>query len=130
MLISCQYCGRIHDSKKDCGMKPKKIYKKQDDSLSRNIRRSTRWTNKSKKIRERDNYQCQLCVRNLHKTLKPINTNDVEVHHIQTIAEHPELAYDETNLITLCEYHHKLAEKRLISVRELMDIAQEQCDKY
>ena len=34
----------------------------------------------------------------------------LEVHHIEPLETAPDRAFDYTNLITLCRYHHELAE--------------------
>ena len=65
MLRSCKYCGRIHDSKFDCGMKPKREKKITDKDK---FRWSTEWKNKREEIRERDNNLCQICIRELFET--------------------------------------------------------------
>ncbi|MDE6707870.1 MAG: HNH endonuclease [Oscillospiraceae bacterium] len=50
----------------------------------------------------RDGYQCQDCKR--YGRLREA----VTVHHIQHLAEHPELALQSENLISLCaECHNK-----------------------
>lgn len=53
------------------------------------------------KILKRDKYKCQYpnCVK---KGLK------LHCHHILRLVDSPHLKYTETNLITLCSYHHKI----------------------
>lgn len=133
MLKSCQYCGRIHKASFDCGKKPKKVYKRITDeerTEANAVHHSRRWANKRNKIKERDNYRCQLCARGIYKTLNQYAVDDVEVHHIVPINEDVGLAYDDYNLITLCIYHHKQAERGNVSRETLQEIAKEQCDKY
>lgn len=50
MLKSCKYCGRIHDSKYDCGKKPQR--KKQGNEKDK-FRWSRKWTEKREDIKER-----------------------------------------------------------------------------
>lgn len=50
-----------------------------------------------KNILKRDNYTCQFCP-DVHENL--------EIHHILSWSEYPELRYEETNLITLCKICH------------------------
>lgn len=117
MLKSCKYCGRIHNSKFDCGMKPKR--KKEPTKINK-FRWSRKWTNKREDIKERDNYLCQVC-----KTERRYNYDDLEVHHIVSLEEDYDLRLDDENLITLCVKHHKEADKGEISreyLRELIDI--------
>lgn len=103
MLKSCKYCGRIHDSKHDCGMKPKR--KKEPTQINK-FRWSRKWTNKREDIKERDNYLCQVC-----KAEGRYNYEDLEVHHITPLEEDYDLRLDDDNLITLCVTHHKEADR-------------------
>lgn len=107
MLKSCKYCGRIHDTKFDCGKKPKR--KKEPTQINR-FRWSRKWTEKREWIRERDNYLCQVC-----KEEGRYNYNDLEVHHITSLEEDYDLRLDDENLITLCVIHHKAADRGEIS---------------
>lgn len=61
---------------------------------------------------ERDNFECQMCKaagrvhvdsKKVPGERKPVELN---VHHIKELEEHPELALDMDNLITLCVEHH------------------------
>lgn len=61
MLRACKYCGRIHDSKYDCGMKPK--YHGKVNDKKEKFRWTKAWQSMREQIRERDNYLCQLCIR-------------------------------------------------------------------
>lgn len=119
MLKSCKYCLRIHDSKFDCGKKPKR-YKEIND-INR-FRWSRRWNKKSISIRERDNYLCQICLTNQYDTFIKYNSEQLEVHHIIPLHEDFNLRLDDENLITLCARHHKMADKKIISRKFLLDI--------
>lgn len=117
MLKSCKYCGRIHDSKYTCPNKPtRKRYKKTEEDSFRNTQA---WQRKRNNIKDRDKGLCQVCIRKLYNTLKQYNYKDIEVHHITPLREEYELRLDENNLISLCKYHHELAEKGEIP-RELL----------
>lgn len=61
---------------------------------------SSRWKRKQKAIMKRDGYQCQLCKR--YGKAEPA----VVVHHIKHVDEYPELAYNSSNLISLCAGCH------------------------
>lgn len=111
MLKSCKYCMRIHDSKFDCGKKPKR-YKPSNDINK--FRWSRKWTEKREQIKERDNYLCQLC-----KADGRYNYNDLEVHHITSLEEDYDRRLDDDNLITLCVTHHKAADRGEISKERL-----------
>lgn len=102
MLKSCKYCGRIHDSKFDCGMKPKR---KKEPSKTNKFRWSRKWREKRNQVVERDNCLCQVC-----KDNDIYNYNDLEVHHIVSLEEDYDKRLDDDNLITLCVAHHKQAD--------------------
>lgn len=123
MLKSCQYCGRVHDTKTVCPRKPvrKKYSTGQNKFRSKNV-----WTKKSKNIRERDGYLCQICIRKLYKTEKQFNYEHLEVHHIVPMAVDYDLRLEDSNLITLCERHHEMAEAGEIPAKLLREIAEEQ----
>ena len=117
MLRSCKYCGKIHDSKHICPNKPiRKRYKKTEEDKFRNTQA---WKKKRNNIKERDKGLCQVCMRKLYNTLKQYNYRDIEVHHIIPLRENYELRLEDDNLISLCKYHHELAETGEIP-RELL----------
>jgi 5-methylcytosine-specific restriction enzyme A len=131
MLKSCSYCSGIHDHKVDCGKKPKRTRDKLTDADR--FRWLSVWQRKRKYIREdRDLHMCQICVRELYDTQLKYNYEDISVHHIIPIEESNEgwdKRLDDEWLISLCRYHHELAEKGTISRKELRDIVKEQQDK-
>ena len=113
---SCRYCGGFHKIGEVCPRKPKREYK---DTRVRQIHSSYRWTEKAKKIKKRDKYLCQACLHEAVGTLRRFNPDDLEVHHIVKLKDDEDLAYEDTNLITLCSYHHKLADNGTLSVDKL-----------
>ena len=118
MLRSCKYCGRIHDSKFDCGKKP--IYKKNTEADK--FRWTRAWKLKREEIKVRDKYLCQVCLRNLYNTVRQYNYTNLSVHHIVPIEENESRQLDNGNLITLCGYHHEKAEDGTISRAELAEM--------
>ena len=116
MLKSCSYCGRIHKRGERCPSKPS--IKKQTTYIDK-FRWTKAWKDKREHIKERDKYLCQVCLRNLYNTQQQYNMNHLEVHHIIPIAEDYNKRLDDDNLITLCRYHHELAEKHEIHANEL-----------
>ena len=109
MLKSCRYCGKIHDSKYICPNKPiRKQYKKTEEDKFRNTKA---WQRKRDYIKDRDRGLCQVCMRKLYNTIKQYNYTNIEVHHIIPLREDYELRMEEDNLISLCKYHHELAER-------------------
>ena len=62
--------------------------------------KSKRWKKKRQTILKRDGYVCQACKR--YGRRKEATT----VHHIKHADEYPDLAYTDSNLISLCEACH------------------------
>ncbi len=120
MLKSCKYCGRIHDSKFDCGKKPKR--QKPSNDINK-FRWSRKWTEKREWIKQRDKYLCQLAIR---ENPPRYIYNKLEVHHIIPIEENWDKRLDDDNLITLSEEYHEKAERGEISREYLLSIAKKQ----
>ena len=57
---------------------------------------SERWKKKREMILKRDNYRCQICKR--YGRIKQATI----VHHIKELDEYPELAFENSNLQSLC----------------------------
>lgn len=82
---------------------------------------SSAWKHKRIMILERDHHECQDCRKRLReagKEGKLLTGRDrkiwpaEEVHHIQELKEHPELALDDDNLVSLCTRCHNLRHGR------------------
>lgn len=71
--------------------------------MVKNIRDTKEYKNWRKFVLERDNYTCRQCGA----------TENLEVHHLQSVAEHPELACSTENGITLCHKCHQNTESYL-----------------
>ena len=56
-----------------------------------------RWTHLTRYIKARDGYRCMVCGR---------AARILDVDHIIPWAEQPDLAFDPSNLRTLCRLHH------------------------
>lgn len=121
-FVTCKYCG-ITSRGHNCPHK--KSRQKTGDRQSDRFRKTKAWTNKSIEIRQRDKYLCQVCLRNLYNTLSFLNYKTVEVHHITPIEEDYNRRLDNDNLISLCSYHHKMADKGEIPKEELYKIVME-----
>ena len=61
---------------------------------------TAKWKRKREHILKRDGYLCQDCKR--YGRMREAT----EVHHIQFLEFHPELAYDDRNLVSLCKRCH------------------------
>jgi 5-methylcytosine-specific restriction endonuclease McrA len=117
--ITCSRCGVV----KRGHICPNKPYRKKErDAQVDKFRKSTRWTNKSKEIRQRDKYLCVVCMANRYNTIRQFNFDKLEVHHITPLAEDYNKRLDNDNLITLCKYHHNLAENGEIPREELCEL--------
>lgn len=123
MLRSCAYCGKIHDSKYNCGMKPKRFKNRSEiDSF----RSKAEWQKKVEEIRERDRYLCQVCIRNIYNTKKRINHERLSVHHAIPLKVDYNRRLDNDNLLLICDRHHEMAESGLIPYDVIKKIIVEQ----
>lgn len=123
MLRSCKYCGRIHDSKFDCGKKPKR---NKPVTYIDKFRWSELWKRKRTEIKERDEYLCQACIRNLPGTIRKYVHENIQVHHNIPINVNYDLRLENSNLIALCPMHHEMAENGEISRETIQKIIEEQ----
>ena len=123
MLKSCKYCMRIHDSKYDCGKKPKKIQSRTEHDAYRN---TSDWQRTRERVKERDNYLCQICIRGLYDTKIILNYDDLSVHHAEKLESNFEKRSSEDNLLTVCERHHKMCDSGEIPLNVVKEIIKEQ----
>lgn len=123
MLRACAYCGRIHSRREVCRSRQAAIRKITEKDR---FRSSAEWQKKRKEIQQRDHYLCQVCLRGLYGTVKRYKYDGTSVHHIIPLEEDFGKRMEDENLITLCQYHHELAEKNTISRKELLIMAAEQ----
>ena len=132
-LKSCMHCGRVHSVDYVCSKKSIKQNKSKTEGRSEEdrLRGLQVWKKKRKQINERHNYICQICSRKLYSTYgKQYNYHIINVHHIVPIVEAQSLWLEDTNLICLCKYHHKMAETNKIPRRVLREIAIKQEQKH
>lgn len=101
--------------------------KKIDDIVR--FRNSPKWRKKRQKIKARDNYLCQICIRELYRTNRKYSHENLQVHHAIPINSSEELKLDDGNLITLCSMHHAMCDKGTISYSEVKKIIAEQENK-
>lgn len=118
MLKACARCGKVHPYNYKCG---KRKYQQKSGEDVR-LRNTHKWAVKSLEIRERANYLCEVC-----RDHNIYTYNNLEVHHIEKLREHPEKLLDNENLICLCMEHHHQADRgdldpdylrRLVHLRE------------
>lgn len=117
MYKSCFRCGKIHDASYNCNVGKIKRKHKSQTSEWHKLRSSTAWFYKSLEIRERSLNLCAVC-----KDQGTFNYEDLEVHHIIKLQDDPTKLLDDSNLITLCTFHHKMADKGMIDKKYLRDL--------
>lgn len=122
MLKTCKHCGVV-DENHICPHR--KSRQKSGDRQSDKFRSTIGWQRKREEIKTRDKYLCQVCLRNRYNTLNLLNFKTVQVHHITSIQEDYNRRLDNDNLISLCAYHHKMAEEGQIPRAELYEIVAE-----
>ena len=129
MLKSCSYCGRIHDSKLICPQKEKAFSKRKKVTDKDKFRGTAAWKNKREEIKERDDFVCQICIRNLYNPIRKYETDNLQVHHAEPLEEDYNKRLDNDNLITLCGRHHEMAEDGTIPFEVIKEIICEQENK-
>lgn len=108
MLKACPRCGKLHEIGQKCPVK--RTYKKRITKIDK-FRSTREWQKTREQAKERDGYMCQVCARGLYNTVsRRYNSDSLQVHHITPVNENWERRLDETNLICLCPYHHRMAE--------------------
>lgn len=127
MRRSCSYCGRIHDVMYKCPQSNRKQSHNKKEYDYDGYRNTSSWQKKRAEIKERDMHLCQVCIRGLYNYgARRYNSKDISVHHIIPLKDNYELRDYNTNLISLCECHHKMADGGEIPAEELKIIALEQ----
>lgn len=120
--ITCSRCGIVKRGH-ICPHKPHR--KKERDTQADKFRKSKRWTDKSIEIRQRDKYLCVVCMANLYNTVRQFNFDKLEVHHIEKLTENYDKRLDNDNLVTLCAYHHRMADNGDIPKEVLYELVGE-----
>lgn len=120
MKRACKYCGKIHERSFQCDKKAEAF--KCRGSREDIFRWSYEWKLKREHIMRRDKYLCVACMNNLKGTVRKLNNEDLSVHHIQPLKTNWELRLIDENLITLCRFHHEMAESGTISAETLTKI--------
>ena len=121
-LVTCRYCGIVPRGHQ---CKHKASRQKSGDRQSDRFRNTKAWQLKREEVKQRDRYLCQVCLANLYNTINWLNYKGVEVHHIDKLEENYDRRLDNGNLISLCSYHHKMADKGQIPKQVLFDLVKE-----
>lgn len=115
MTKACSRCGRIHPSGYRCN-----AWRTYPTTDERKLRNKNKWHEKAKQIKEEAQNLCELC-----RSQGRYVYNDLEVHHIEKLTDHPELLLEDSNLICLCQNCHKQADAGKISKELLQRLAAE-----
>lgn len=94
-----------------------------NDKEKKKFYNSKEWKAKRISVLNRDKHECQDCIVRLHKAVQQ-NTflsaeerkirQASEVHHIKELADRPDLALDDDNLISLCTQCHNIRHGRTV----------------
>lgn len=117
--ITCAHCGVV---KRGHICPHKKRHYKDGDKQSDKFRSTKVWQRKREEIKQKSKYLCAVCFEGKHHTMNILNHRNLEVHHIVPLAENYNKRLDNDNLICLCSFHHKMAEKCLITRTELNEM--------
>lgn len=72
---------------------------------------STEWRDKRAEILDRDNHECQWCKEEGRVTVS--DDSVLEIDHIEELKDRPDLAFDDSNLRTLCKDCHNKRHGRM-----------------
>lgn len=120
MYRSCTKCGKIHDVKHKCNVAVTKKKYNKENSVEHKLRNTTAWTYKAREMKARAGYLCEVCRADGVYTYEGLET-----HHIEKLKDKPTKLLDDDNLIVLCVFHHKLADKGMLNegyLRKLVEI--------
>ena len=113
-LVTCSKCGKMHPRGYKCG---KRVYA---DTEARRLRRTYRWKRKAEQIKADSMNLCEVCLK-----LGIYTYDGLETHHITKLSEDRNGLLEDTNLITLCTYHHKQADRGQLDADYLRGLAKE-----
>lgn len=117
------YGNSLCDECKSSFIKEKKKYLKDKDA-EKHIK-SGRWRKVRRNILLRDKC-CILCIKRGY-----FETRDLQVHHIEKRTDKIELAYEPSNLVTLCrKCHEEIEELSPERQRELLDYKPKEIEFY
>lgn len=95
--MSSHHCSGIDKSRLEYNAKKRRYYQKNKETLKPLM--SKRWQKFRLHIIERDNRICQRCF----IKYGIINGEELQVHHIKSRINFPDLIYEEENVITTCK---------------------------
>lgn len=113
MLKSCSVCGGLHPANYH-----HRRHRDYTQTEERKLRATNVWTQKSLEVRDKAHYLCEVC-----RDQGQLTYTDLEVHHIEKLADKPEALLDNDNLVCLCVMHHKMADRGEIDKEYLKELA-------
>lgn len=115
MKKACGRCGRIHEYSFICDAN--KTRRDYSDTEENRLRSKSAWKKKRSEIRDLSYYLCEVC-----KDKGDYTPKEVEVHHINKLRENKDLFLENGNLITLCRFHHKEADRGYLEKSYLLEL--------
>lgn len=110
MLVTCSRCGGIH-ARGGCPLPQGGYYRKRYARTDiQRFRSTAAWQRKRLDVLKRDKYLCRVCLDGKVSGYA-ITFTKLSVHHIVPIEEDERLKLDKDNLLTTCDYHHRMADK-------------------
>ncbi|MBG9470140.1 hypothetical protein ABE55_27230 [Bacillus thuringiensis] len=91
----CNICGQLVKAGDKCCQQRKKT-----DSQKKHPSGTSRFIPLRDEVRSRDKGHCQRC----RILFDEMNTKELQVHHIKSWRDYPELAYELNNLILVCRW--------------------------
>jgi len=136
MWRTCSYCGKLHKHDYICNKRPSK--RKKYESQANTVRDGYKWRLKREEIKARDGYKCLVCYAGKYLEHKGqqyaeksyIKHDQLEVHHVDVLECNIEKAYDNDHLMTMCCYHHKMADRGAIPRDEQMGLIKKSIERY
>ena len=117
MQQSCKWCGRLHPLGLVCPRRPQPHRK---NTAAQRFRNTSQWKQTRARVNERDAHLCRLCLLEGKMEHEGLST-----HHIIPLEETMDHACDDDWCITLCDGHHKAADRGEYSREHLHRLAQE-----
>lgn len=122
MYKTCSYCGIVPENH-ICPYKQKRKRFRKSSQHDR-FRDTIEWQNKRNEIKKRDRYLCRACLAGIVPVIRKFNSEHLEVHHIIKLVQRYDLRLDNSNLITLCMHHHKMADRGEIEADILLSLVE------
>jgi hypothetical protein len=105
---------KCHDHNHKCGVGRFERYK---DDEAYKLRNDRRWWATRDEAKDRDKHLCVACRLDNNPFY---NAYQLEVHHILGVRARPDLVYEVSNTITLCNFHHKQVHDGKLDLEDLL----------